>query len=131
RHSCRTRRPRVPRDLARTGGTRRCGDGPRPPHSPRSRPGPRTWCFARAPPAPPAPSRAARSPRLSQPRTLGLGLPLLARDLRGLDHGERDVVEPIEQAMLAERVDVEPHHPAVATAHLLLVEIEARRGIAA
>ena len=53
---------------------------------------------------------------------------LLARlevvDLRLLLHGEPDVVEAVQQAMLAERIDVEMHRAAVGSLDLLILEID-------
>src|SRR5256885_5711119 len=45
----------------------------------------------------------------SHPRPCGGHLLLVARDLVLLDHGQADVVEAVEQAMLAERIDLELH----------------------
>src|SRR6267154_870418 len=66
-----------------------------------------------------------------QPRPLGLGLRLVAVDRALLDHGEPDVVEAVEQAMLAVGVDLELDHAAVGAADFLLLEIDRERGIGA
>src|SRR5919107_928365 len=61
-----------------------------------------------------------------------LGELLLERvDRRGLLHGEADAVEAVEQAVLAERIDVEPDRPAVGAADLLLLQIDGERRIGA
>src|SRR5437764_11165482 len=49
----------------------------------------------------------------SRPRARGLGLGLEVVDLLRLDHGEPDVVEAIEQAVLAVGVYLELDHAAV------------------
>src|SRR5262249_15317234 len=67
----------------------------------------------------------------SQPRPVGPGLLLEALDLGRLLHGEPDVVEAVEQAMLAVRIDVELHRAAVGPADLLLLEIDGERGVGA
>src|SRR5689334_7878135 len=89
----------------------------------------------------------ARAPRLTPPFETAAGRPpqgeaglvsgggvqpglgfLLARlevvDLRLLLHGKTDVVEAVQQAMLAEGVDVEMDGAAVGTLDLLLLEID-------
>src|SRR4029078_9165810 len=48
-----------------------------------------------------------------------------------LFHGETDVVEPVQQAMLAEWIDVELDAAAVGTANLLRLEIDRERGVGA
>src|SRR5262245_26063352 len=64
----------------------------------------------------------------------GLGF-LLARlevvDLRLLLHGEPDVVEAVQQAVLAERIDVEMHRAAVGSLDLLLLEVDLDDGVGA
>src|SRR5262249_6566126 len=57
---------------------------------------------------------------------------LEARDLVFLHQGEPDVIQTIQQAVLAVRIDFEPDHAAVGTAYLLLFEVdgEARIGAA-
>src|SRR4051794_18362841 len=67
----------------------------------------------------------------SRPGALLLRLGLVAVDRGLLFHGEADVVEPVDQAMLAERVDLEFHRAAVRPADLLGCEIDAQRGIGA
>src|SRR5262249_32980512 len=61
---------------------------------------------------------------LSQPRACGLRVGLEGVDLPGLDHGEADVVEAVEQAVLAVGVDLELHHAAIGAADFLLLEID-------
>ena len=51
--------------------------------------------------------------------------------LGGLLHRQADVVEAVQQAVLAEGVDVEPHHAAVGTADLLGREIDRQRRVGA
>src|SRR5262245_8683370 len=81
-----------------------------------------TWCT----------SRRRRSPnRRSHPGTVGLRLALEAGDLVLLDHREADVVETVEQAMLAVRIDLELDHAAVGAADLLLLEIDRQRRVGA
>src|SRR4029077_10626240 len=76
--------------------------------------------------------RALLTPmRASRPCTRGLGLLLEALDLVLLDHGQADIVETVEQAMLAVRIDVELDHAAVRPPDLLLLQIDRQRGIGA
>src|SRR6266851_9065573 len=70
-------------------------------------------------------------PGCSCPGPGGLGVLLVGLDLAALHHGEPDVVEAVEQAMLAVRVDLELDHAAVRTADFLLREIDAERRIGA
>src|SRR6266852_9952 len=70
-------------------------------------------------------------PGCSRPRPHVLGLLLVGFDLAALHHGEPDVVEAVEQAVLAVRVDLELDHAAVRTADFLLREIDAERRIGA
>src|SRR5690606_11487993 len=49
---------------------------------------------------------------------------LVGVDGGGLLHGQPDAVEAVEQAVLAERVDVERDHAAVRAADLLLLEVD-------
>src|SRR4051812_24856888 len=65
------------------------------------------------------------------PRTRGLRLLLVAADLVGLDHGFADIVEAVEQRVLARRVDVERHTAAVGAADFLLLQIDRERRIGA
>ena len=67
----------------------------------------------------------------SRPGARGLRLLLEAFDLVLLDHGEPDIVEPVEQAMLAVRIDVELHHTTVGAPDLLLRKINRQRRIGA
>src|SRR5262245_18387035 len=64
----------------------------------------------------------------SRPRTCLPGLFLEAVDLRRLLHGQADIVEAVEQAVLAMRVDLELDHAAVGAADLLLREVDRQRG---
>src|SRR6266478_6455491 len=59
-----------------------------------------------------------------RPRPRRLRALLEALDLVLLDHGEPDVVEPVEQAMLAIRIDLEPHPASVRTPDLLLLQVD-------
>ena len=52
-------------------------------------------------------------------------------DLVAFDHGQPDVVETVEQAMLAVGIDVELHHAAVGPSDLLLFQVDGERGIGA
>src|SRR5437588_5843097 len=65
------------------------------------------------------------------PRPRGLGLVFEAGDLALFHHGEADVVEALQQALLAVRLDVEPHHAAIGASDLLLFEIDRQRGVGA
>src|SRR5262249_59119069 len=65
------------------------------------------------------------------PRPRCLHLFLEARDLVFLHQREADVIEAIEQAVLAVRVDVEPDPAAVGAADFLLFEIDCEAGIGA
>src|SRR5262249_30486168 len=67
----------------------------------------------------------------SHPGARGLRPLLEAFDLVLLDHGEPDIVEAVEQAVLAVRIDVELHHAAVGTPDLLLRKIDRQRRIGA
>src|SRR6516164_364371 len=79
------------------------------------------------------PCRRCASPETvgSCPGARGLRPLLEAFDLVLLNHGEPDIVEPVEQAMLAVRIDVELHHAAVGTPDLLLRKIDRQRRIGA
>src|SRR5439155_4889602 len=70
-----------------------------------------------------------RSEAASQPRPCRLRLLLERIDLVLLDHGQADIVEAVEQAMLAVSIDVERHHAAVGAANLLLLQIDRQRRI--
>src|SRR3954471_2584794 len=67
----------------------------------------------------------------SHPRPCGGHFLLIARDLVLLDHRQADVVEAVEQAMLAERIDLELHLAAVRPADFLVLEIDRERRIRA
>src|SRR5579883_3264424 len=75
--------------------------------------------------------RARRSSPRSEPRTRSGRLLLESFDRRRLDHGQADIVEAFEQAVLAERIDVEAHDAAVRAANLLLLEIDRQRRVGA
>src|SRR5438046_2268174 len=81
------------------------------------------WPAATAPAA--ARRRAAASgPARSRPGPRSLRLLLEAVDLGLLLLGLADVVEPVEHAVLAVRIDVELHHAAVGPTDLLLFQID-------
>src|SRR4029077_18356795 len=63
------------------------------------------------------------------PGTLCLALEAL--DLALLAHGQPDIVEAMQQRVLAMRLDLKSDHAAVGTADLLLFQIDAQRGIGA
>src|SRR4029077_1024529 len=65
------------------------------------------------------------------PRPRAFGFVLEARDLVLLAQGPADIVEPVQQRMLASRCYAEPAQPAVAPADLLLFQIDAQRRIRA
>src|ERR1700754_4191668 len=67
----------------------------------------------------------------SRPGARGLGLVLVALDLALLLVREPDVVESVEQAVLAVGVDLELDHAAIGAADLLLLEIDGQRGVGA
>ena len=75
--------------------------------------------------------RAGGKAPCSGPRARGLGLFLEAVDLGGLLLGQADVVEPVEHAVLAVRIDVELHHAAVGPADFLLLQVDRERGVGA
>ncbi len=66
-----------------------------------------------------------------RPGAGGLCLLLELLDLVALHHGEADVIETLEQAMLAVCVDVEFQHAAVGTADFLLLQVDRQRRIGA
>src|SRR6266851_616504 len=75
--------------------------------------------------------KSRASGRCMQP---GLGVLLAGLevvDLRLLLHGQADIVEAIQQAMLAEGVDREMHGAAVGSLDLLLLEVDLDDGIGA
>src|SRR5882757_3270870 len=75
--------------------------------------------------------RSRVSGRRVQP---GLGVLLASLevvDLRLLLHGQPDIVEAVQQAVLAEGVDLEMHRAAVGTLDLLLLEVDLDDGIGA
>src|SRR5262249_14451134 len=67
-----------------------------------------------------------------RPRPRCAGLFLEARDLVFLDKRESDVIEAVEQAVLAVRIDFKSDHAAIGPAYFLLFEVdgEARIGAA-
>src|SRR5689334_10482588 len=69
--------------------------------------------------------------RRSRTRAVGVGLLLVARDLCLLLLREPDIVERVEQAVLAEWIDVEPDDAAVRAADFLAFEIDGERGVRA
>src|SRR5260370_14699876 len=79
----------------------------------------------------PHPRRLAWWTLGSGPGARGRRLCLIGVDRGLLLHGEADVVEPVQQAVLAERIDLELHRAAVGAADLLLGEIDAQRRIGA
>src|SRR5262249_25533507 len=56
---------------------------------------------------------------------------LEARDLALLHQGEPDVIETIQQAMLAVRIDFKPDHATVRTPYLLFFEVDGEPRIGA
>src|SRR6185437_1567703 len=67
----------------------------------------------------------------SGPGALGPGLRLVTVDRSLLLHGETDVVEAVQQAVLAEGVDLEFHRAAVRPANFLIGQIDRQRRIGA
>ena len=67
----------------------------------------------------------------SEPGALTLRLLLERVDLALLLEGEADIIETVEQAVLAMLVDLERHHAAVGPADFLLGKIDAQRRISA
>src|SRR5262245_62105664 len=65
------------------------------------------------------------------PRPRRGSLLFVARDLVLLDHRQADVVEAVEQAVLAERIDLELHLAAVRPADFLRLEIDGERRVGA
>src|SRR5580704_5960422 len=63
------------------------------------------------------------------PRCFGLLLEVV--DLLALDHGQADIVEAFEQALLAVRLNIELHYAAVRAANLLLFQVDGERCIGA
>src|SRR5208282_3714282 len=72
-----------------------------------------------------------RTRAVSHPRPRRLGLVFEALDLVALDHGQADVVETVEQTVLAVCVDLELHDAAVGSADFLLREIDRECGVGA
>src|SRR5438105_15618165 len=70
-----------------------------------------------------------RSEAASQPRPCRLRLLLERIDLVLLDHRQADVVEAVEQAVLAVGIDVELHHATVGAANLLLLQVDRQRRV--
>ena len=52
-------------------------------------------------------------------------------DVIGLFEGEPDIVEPVEQAVLAEGIDIEADRAAVGTADLLIRQVDGDGGVGA
>src|SRR5260221_4013445 len=69
--------------------------------------------------------------RCSRPRPCRRGLLLVALDLALLLFGQADVVESIEQAVLAVRVDFEMNDTAIGATNFLLLEIDGQRRVGA
>src|SRR5436190_14291019 len=69
--------------------------------------------------------------RALHPGPSHLRLFLVARDLVLLDHRQADVVEAVEQAVLAEGIDFELHYAAVRPANFLPLEIDRERRVGA
>src|SRR5689334_2227334 len=63
------------------------------------------------------------------PRPRGSGLLLVALDFRLLLLGQADVVEAIEHAVLAVRVDFEMNDAAVGAANFLFLQIDRQRRV--
>ena len=61
----------------------------------------------------------------------GGGLLFVRLDRRRLDQGQADVVEPFDEALLAEGIDLELDDPAVGTADLLRGQIDGQRRVRA
>src|SRR5262249_31285477 len=76
-------------------------------------------------------SDAISTSKPSRPCARGLRLLLEAFDLVLLDHGKADIVEAVEQTVLAMRIDVELHHAAIGTSDLLLLQVDRQRRIGA
>src|SRR6185312_13290580 len=72
----------------------------------------------------PAPGLRRRRAPASGPRPRRLRLFLEAVDLFLLELGQPDVVEAVEHAVLAVRIDVELHHAAVRSADFLLLQVD-------
>src|SRR5947209_17375501 len=65
------------------------------------------------------------------PGALQPGFFLIGGDLGTLLLGQADIVEPVQQTMLAERVDLEMHDLAIGARDRLLVEVDRQRRIGA
>src|SRR6266404_924053 len=78
-----------------------------------------------------SPSQIAQSARIVQPGLGGLLAALEIVDRRRLLQGQADIVQAIEQAMLAERIDLEMNGAAVGALDLLLLEIDLDDGVRA
>src|SRR5579863_2962055 len=72
------------------------------------------------------PLAAIRNDRL-HPGPRRLGLRFEAVDLTALLHGDADLVEAVEQRVLAVRFDVELNHAAVRPADFLLLQVDDQR----
>src|SRR3954469_143436 len=90
---------------------------------------PARWCSPRRVPRPAA-SGHSRDVALG-PRPRGPRLFLEAVDLGLLLLGQPDVVEAVQHAVLAVRVDIELHHAAVGPADLLLLQVDRQRRVGA
>src|SRR3546814_15129193 len=60
-----------------------------------------------------------------------LQLRLVGIDLRRVGEGEADVVEAVEQTVLAEGIDLERYGSAVGTGDLLLLQVDRDHGVGA
>src|SRR5689334_20554595 len=66
-----------------------------------------------------------------EPGRLGVLLLFEVRDLVLRAHGQSDVVPAVQQALLAEGIDLEGDHAAIGTADLLFLQIDGDDGIGA
>src|SRR6185437_5120488 len=66
-----------------------------------------------------------------RPGARGFGLVLVARDLARLLLCQTDIVEAVEHAVFAKRVDLELDHAAVRPVDFLLLQIDRERGVGA
>src|SRR3546814_4038907 len=66
-----------------------------------------------------------------QPGPVLLQLRLVGIDLRRVGEGEADVVEAVEQTVLAEGIDLERYGSAVGTGDLLLLQVDRDHGVGA
>src|SRR5215469_1720680 len=77
------------------------------------------------------PFRAPRNDKPLHPRPYAFDRVLETLDLVLLAHGQPDIVQPVEQRVLAVRLDVESHYAAVGAADLLLFQVDAQCRIGA